>query len=301
MSFLRPEDSFDSCTTPAVSKRRRPVVLSVDIGSPTYQGCLKVSRQDDSSRFTTANMNMSFNSDCLDRSLASAASSMRAQGMFSSRSLQLQSLHCSPLSRSSCGVLRAVETPAGSTSCSAASVLVPAAHTSFLNDLSQVVVKEWFQDAIACSSTVFHLEVDAAHCSQQVLTLSKANSLKLSPPLSRKQTISFQFQTHNTCPTLLLFHAHPRFCDAPQLSVCSGRLGIVALHWPCAALPLTSDSRASGRCSCDAPLLRLPPQLTTSRRRSLLSVTRSARIVGVVVGTHNLTHRRRPDAGRIVI
>ena len=169
MSLLRHDDSYDSCFTPAVSKRRRPVLLSVEIGSPTYQSCLKVSRQDDTSRLNTANM--SFNSDLLERSCASAASSMRVQGMFSSRSLHLQSLHCSPLSHTHCGVLRAVETPAGITSCSAAAVLAPTAQASFFSDLSQVVVKDWFQDAIACSSTIFHLEVDIIHCSQQVSAL----------------------------------------------------------------------------------------------------------------------------------
>ena len=167
MSFLRQDDSYDSCLTPAVSKRRRPVLLSVDIGSPTHTTCLKVSRQEDSSRLNTANM--SFSSDLLDRSYASAASSMRVQGMFSSRSLHLQSLHCSPLSHTHCGVLRAVETPAGISSCSAAAVLAPTMQASFFSDLSQVVVKDWFQDAIACCSTVFHLEVDIIHCSQQVI------------------------------------------------------------------------------------------------------------------------------------
>jgi hypothetical protein len=166
MSVLRPEDSFDSCATPAVSKRRRPVLLSVEIGSPTYQSCLKVSRQDDGARLNTANM--SFGSDCLDRSYTSAASSMRVHGMFSARSLHLQSLHCSPLSHSHCGVLRSIETLAGTTSCSAAAVLVPTAQKSFFSDISQVVVNEWFQDAVACSSTIFHVEVDIAHCSQQV-------------------------------------------------------------------------------------------------------------------------------------
>lgn len=167
MSLLRPEDSFDSCATPAVSKRRRPVLLSVDIGSPTYQSCLKVSRQDDSSRLNTANM--SFSSDLLDRSYTSAASSMRAQGMFSSRSLHLQSLHCSPLSHTKCGLLRAVETSAGFTACSAAAVLAPCSMSSFANDVSHAVVKDWFQDAIASSRTVFHVEVDLIYCSQQFL------------------------------------------------------------------------------------------------------------------------------------
>jgi hypothetical protein len=170
MNFSRPEDSFDSCATPAVSKRRRPVLLSVDIGSPTYQSCLKVSKQDDSARLNAANM--SFSSDLLDRSYASAASSMRAQGMFSSRSLHLQSLHCSPLSHTKCGVLRAVETSAGVVSCSAAAVLVPSSQPSFFADISHAVVKDWFQDAAASSRSVFHVEVDLVHCSQQVMTLS---------------------------------------------------------------------------------------------------------------------------------
>lgn len=169
MSFLRHDDSCDSCFTPAVSKRRRPVVLSVDIGSPTYSSCIKFSKQDGSSRLNTANM--SFNSELLDRSNASAASSMRAQGVFSARSLHLQSLHCSPLSHTHCGVLRAVETPAGSMSCSAAAVL---AQTVGAADVSQLVVQDWFQDAIASCSTVFHVEVDIVHCSPQVIA---------SPPL----------------------------------------------------------------------------------------------------------------------
>ncbi len=173
MSVLRPEDSFDSCITPAVSKRRRPVLLSVEIGSPTYQSCLKIGRQDDGTRFNTANM--SFGSE-LDRSCTSAASSMRVQGMFSAHSLHLQSLHCSPLSHSHCGVLRSIETPSGTSSCSAAAVLVPTAHKSFFSDMSQMVVNEWFQDAVSCSSTIFHVEVDLSQCSQQVL------SLKCSPP-----------------------------------------------------------------------------------------------------------------------
>jgi hypothetical protein len=95
---------------------------------------------------------------------------MRAQGLFSSRSLQLQSLHCSPLSRSHCGVLRALETAAGTTTCSAAAVLVQSASASLFTDLSHVLIKEWFQDAVACSSTIFHLEVDLVHCSPQVIS-----------------------------------------------------------------------------------------------------------------------------------
>ena len=191
MSFLRPEDSFDSCVTPAVSKRRRPVLLSVDIGSPTYQSSLKISRQDDSSRLNTANM--SFSSDLLDRSYASAASSMRAQGMFSSRSLHLQSLHCSPLSHSHCGVLRAVETSAGTTSCSAATVLLPSTQPSFLSDISHAVVKDWFQDAIASSRTIFFVEVDLVHCSQQVNRSPSPRCSRLASNQSRSPLFFINF------------------------------------------------------------------------------------------------------------